>query len=283
MRDLKILLVLVAFVGLTYYGVEPYAHHVMHPEVTPPDYTFKDIKEPNNITVTLNGDATKGKEIVQAQCVSCHAISKDGIQAPMSATDAVATYGVVPPDLSKAGSVYDHTYLAGFIQNPEVVAKGKAGKYAMPNLGISSEDASHIVAYLASIAPKQMSDKEVFEEACTRCHTAKYDGVTTTTNNDAIKKYMGAVPPDLSQVIISKGEHYLHGFINDPQKLLPGTSMPRVGLNEKTEKQVVAYLEKVGDPNKEARGDLGLKVLIYMAILTVLTYLWKVKIYKEVH
>lgn len=283
MRDLKILLVLVAFVGLTYYGVEPYAHHVMHPEVTPADFSFKDIKEPNNITVIKGGDAAKGKELATAQCVSCHAISKDGVQAPMSAADAVATYGIVPPDLSKAGAIYDHTYLAGFIQNPEVVAKGKAGKYAMPNLGISPEDAGHITAYLASIAPKEVSAKETFEEACVRCHNMKYDGITTTTNNEAVKKYMGAVPPDLSQMIISKGEHYLHGFINDPQKLLPGTSMPRVGLTKESQEKVVAYMEKVGDPKKEERNSLGLKVLIYMGILTVLTYLWKVKIYKEVH
>lgn len=48
-------------------------------------------------------------------------------------------------------------------------------------------------------------------------------------------------------MIRAKGEHGLNIFINDPQKLLPGTAMPRVGLSEQAQKQVIAYLEKAGD------------------------------------
>ena len=43
MRELKILAVVVAFTLITYWGVEPYAHHEMHPEKPAPDYTFKDL------------------------------------------------------------------------------------------------------------------------------------------------------------------------------------------------------------------------------------------------
>jgi ubiquinol-cytochrome c reductase cytochrome c1 subunit len=278
MRDFKILIILIFVVGAMYYGVEPYAHHVMHPEVTPPDYKFSDLPQ-----AKTDGDAAKGKELVQANCVACHSLKKDGMAAPMSDADSVATYGLVPPDLSNVASIYDHNFLANFIKNPSGTVQGKADKYAMPPIPLPDEDIGHIVAYLKTTAKKDMSAKEVTEEACVRCHNIKYDGVKTTTNPEAIKKYMGALPPDLSQMIKSAGHHYLEGFINQPQKLLHGTSMPRVGLNEESQKKVVAYLEKVGDPTKEERGSLGIKIIIYMAILTVLTYLWKVKVFREVH
>ena len=44
-----------------------------------------------------------------------------------------------------------------------------------------------------------------------------------------ITKYMGKLPPDLSQYIISRGPDYLGKFINDPQKTtLEGTAMPEL-------------------------------------------------------
>jgi len=277
-KDFKILVILMFVVGAMYYGVEPYAHHIMHPEVTPPDYKFSDLPQ-----AKTDGDAVKGKELVQANCVACHSLKKDGMNAPMSDTDAVATYGLVPPDLSNVATIYDHNFLANFIKNPSGTVQGKADKYAMPPIPLPDEDIGHIVAYLKTTAKKDMTPKEVTQEACVRCHTVKYDNVKTTTNPDSIKKYMGALPPDLSQMIKSAGHHYLEGFINQPQKLLHGTSMPRVGLNEDSQKKVIAYLEKVGDPTKEDRGALGIKIIIYMAVLTVLTYLWKVKVFREVH
>ncbi|MGE4399091.1 MAG: c-type cytochrome [Campylobacterales bacterium] len=279
MRELKILVVLIFFVGLTYWGVEPYAHHVMHPEVAPADFAFKDLpKQPTT------GDVAKGKELVAAQCTSCHSVNKEGIKLAMSDADAANTYGVVPPDLSNVAAIYDHNFLANFIQNPEATVKAKPGKYAMPALGISPEDAGSIVAYLASIAAKDMNAKQITEEACVRCHSIKYEGVSRLAATDArIKEYMGSNPPDLSQMIKSKGEHYLDGFINDPQKLLHGTAMPRVGLTKDAQAKVIEHLEKVGDPKKGERNSLALWILGYFAILTVITYLWKVSKFKEVH
>jgi len=278
MRELKILAVLIFFVGLTYWGVEPYAHHVMHPEVTPADFTFKDLPKQN-----VTGDAAKGKELAAAQCVTCHSIQKEGLKLAMSDADAANTYGVVPPDLSNIAAIYDHNFLANFIQNPEGTVKAKAGKYAMPNLGISPEDAANLVAYFSTIANKNLSAKQITEEACVRCHNIKYEGAKRVATDARIKEYMGSVPPDLSQVIKSKGEHYLDGFINDPQKLLHGTAMPRVGLTKDSQAKVIEHLEKVGDPTKHERNSLAFWILGYFAILTVITYLWKVSKFKEIH
>jgi ubiquinol-cytochrome c reductase cytochrome c1 subunit len=59
--------------------------------------------------------------------------------------------------------------------------------------------------------------------------------------------------------------------------------MPRVGLTEKAQNQVISYLEKVGDRKKDERNGLGYKLLGFMVIFTLLAFAWKVKIWKEVH
>ena len=93
---------------------------------------------------------------------------------------------------------------------------------------------------------------------------------------------MGTTPPDLSMVIRSKGKEYLNKFINDPQKLLSGTSMPRVGLTKDSQEKVISYLEEVGDRKKAERESLGFKLIVFMFVFTIIAYFWKVKIWKEV-
>ena len=78
-----------------------------------------------------------------------------------------------------------------------------------------------MVAYLQSIAQKEMTNKEVFVDACQRCHGLKNmlickKGTMGAFSPDAdITKYMGKTPPDLSQYIISRGPDYLGKFINE--------------------------------------------------------------------
>lgn len=291
MKEFKILAVLVALVGITYYGIEPYAHSVMHPEVAAADFSFKDLK---NVDTKLVGNAANGKVLVETNCVSCHGIEKAGNPAPMPAADAAAAYGVTPPDLSHAGRIYDKNYLANFIYDPvsamhlnHKYPAGGAKQFPMPAFPLPAQDIMDMVAYLQSVAPKVADDKAghkvTFEAACGRCHSMKYAGIEAKTSADTLKTYMGATPPDLSQHIKSRGEHYLHSFINDPQVLLKGTAMPRVGLNEKAQEEVIAYMEEVGDSKKAERETTGLYVMIYTLIFAILAYLWKRKIWSEVH
>ncbi len=287
MKELKILAVVVFFTGLIYWGVEPFAHSQMHPELPHPDYAYSDMP------AVAVGDVAKGKESVAANCTACHGLEKEGLQPPLGANDAAAAYGVVPPDLSKAGKIYSDKFLAGFLKNPvhathlehkfdKEYAGGKF--YPMPKYDyMSDEEISNIVTYFKSIAPANMSDKEVFVDACARCHSMKYDKVPAGTPKEPLKAYMGSNPPDLSMMIRSRGEHYLESFINDPQKALPGTSMPRVGLSEDAQKQVISYMEKVGDSKKDERNAIGVNVIIFSIILAVLAFMWKIKIWKELH
>jgi ubiquinol-cytochrome c reductase cytochrome c1 subunit len=294
MRELKILAVLVFFTGLLYWGVEPFAHSQMHPHVDAPDYSFKDTEKIEPSTAGLTGDATKGGELVSANCTACHSIEKAGFPQLMDNASAAAAYGVVPPDLSTAGLLYDEKFLAAFIKDPVSATKtahafvdGKT--HPMPGYGwMQPQEIADIVAYLKSIAPKSLTNKEVFQDACQRCHGIKYGdffggSMAAKTPVQNIKSYMGKIPPDLSQYIRSRGANWLHEFINDPQKHLHGTAMPRVGLTKASEDQIIAYMTEVGDSSKPKREALAGPFLAYLAIFAIFAWLWKARVWKEVH
>ena len=290
MRELKILAVVVVFTLITYWGVEPFAHSQMHPHVEAPDYAFKDADGLNGI----KGNAEAGAALVQSNCIACHSIETQGFPKVMDDASSAAAYGVVPPDLSSSGKLYNADYLAAFIKNPAKASKVEhkfvdGRVHPMPNYDwMQPQEIADMVAYLQSIAPKEMTNKEVFADACQRCHAIKYadmqKGTMASFTPDAnIKSYMGKLPPDLSQYIRSRGESYLHEFVNDPQKHLEGTAMPRVGLTQEAETQVVKYMQEVGDSKKPDREALGPKFLIYMVIFAIFAWLWKAKMWRDVH
>lgn len=324
MKDLKAFLVIVILTGIVYWGVEPYAHSVMHPHVEPANFDFKaedmylakknlkEAKDEKNKAIAEDrlkayedfwkeideidfskGNAQKGEELVQeAGCTGCHGIKAADLPAPMSSKEASEAYGVNPPDLSTAGYLYEPKFLAAFIKNPVMAFKvshkfNDDNPFPMPEFAgvgddINSELAD-MVAYFKSIAPKEMSDKEVFVNSCVRCHDMKYANLYTDGNKASIANYLGTTPPDLSMYIRSRSVSYLNDFINDPQKMLAGTAMPRVGLDAKAQKQVINYMEKVGDSKKAEREDLGWKVMLYFLILSFFAYLWKRKVWASLH
>jgi len=277
MRELKIFIIVVILTGVTYWGIEPYAHNVMHPHVGAANYDFgaEDINQAKSVvearqkaldaTKALNdekkvagaqkdleeaqksledytafwndikainlakGDATKGAEtFANAGCAGCHGVEAAGMPTAMSAAELSEAYGVVPSDLSSAGAIYDEHFLAALIKDPTKALKlthkfNDETPYPMPAFfGAGGEDPNaeiaDMVAYLKSIAPKEISDEKVFLDACQRCHDMKYENKYVLTNRVNLAAYMGSNPPDLSMMIRSKGDDYLHKFINDTQK-----------------------------------------------------------------
>lgn len=244
--------------------------------------------------IPLNaGDPAKGAELIMmAGCTGCHGLSAAGMESPNDPKTAASGMSVAPMDLSSAAYIYDEKFLAALIKDPARALKvthkfGDDRPFEMPAFfgagGDVNEEIAHIVAYLKSLAPAQMSDKEVFEQACARCHDMKYANIFPAGNKQEIKAYLGTTPPDLSMYIRSRSTEYLHNFINDPQKMLPGTSMPRVGLNGKAQDQVVAFMEATGDSKKAERESLGLWIMGYFLILGIFAVLWKNKIWRELH
>ena len=313
MRELKVLAVVVVFTLITYYLVEPYAHHVMHKHVESEGFAYKDLPE-----LTKKGDAQRGKDLIMGAgaCTGCHGIEAAGLPAPMDPTTAAQTYGVNPPDLSNAGAVYSAKFLAALIKNPAHAlmvehkfdpAKGKV--HPMPGFygagGDLDQEVADMVAYLQSIAPskEKLTAEQAFELACGRCHADRYMNWTQIGEKpkfktkqdelkfelaladyqDALKNYMGKLPPDLSIYIRSRGEHYIKTFVENPQNYLKGTAMPRVGVNEDAMDKVIEYLEDSGDYKRHEREELGPKVLLYLVVFAIFAFLWKKEVWKDLH
>lgn len=272
------------------------------------------------------GNAAKGKEFFNNNCFACHGVKEDDIAANI--TDS--SLGVIPPDLSSAGVIFDEKFLAALIMNPALALKvdhkfGDAFIMTAYNSEVSGDseelvnaNIADVIAYLkevglkfeakenatikqeaelkyskiedanekSALVEKEIAfakDKSTFIEACGRCHDIKYDNFFTPSNHNDLANYLGSVPPDLSMIIRSRGGQYLHDFINNTQKLLPGTAMPRVGLTEDAQVKVVSYLEKVGDSKKEERESTGIYIMIFFVILSIFAIGWKRSVWSKLH
>ncbi|SNZ15328.1 cytochrome c1 [Hydrogenobacter hydrogenophilus] len=156
--------------------------------------------------------------------------------------------------------------------------------------------------------------KQLFEQNCQACHSVRYDAVYPSavqanpnlkalqeqygkvlpkdvyesafyTELSQLKESFGKVPPDLSTMYIARGKEYLFNFILEPQKVLPGTSMPAVmtGRPEETAK-IISYLRSVSEPppsEKAKRTLMGIATIAYLVVMGVLIWVWRAKILKR--
>lgn len=307
MRELKILAVVTFFSALIYILVEPFAHSQMHKHVEGHNFTYTgeaDIAEASDekkavkekfwsevkTIASLKGDATAG-EAGFGMCIGCH----NGANMNMG--------GVIPPNLDHAGAIYDKNYLIALIKDP-AMASNVDHKYAdtmmHPMGSVSSmftddQSIADVVAYLLEKKAGDVTPKEAYKEACVRCHAMRYANLTqlgetpkfkhekdalahkikVIDEQDAVKAYMGKLPPDLSMIIRARSESFLETFVENPQSQFPGTSMPRVGLSAEGYEKVKAYLTEIGDPSKPERERLGPWVLGFFIIFSILAFLWK--------
>jgi ubiquinol-cytochrome c reductase cytochrome c1 subunit len=320
-KELKILGIVAAFTLVLYWGVEPFAHSQMHKHVEGHGLVYdgtadieeasKDKKEAKKKfwsevkeIAKLKGDAVAG-EATYGMCAGCH---MDG---------AANMGGVTPPSLEHAGAIYDKNFLIALIKDP-AMATNVDHKYkdssTHPMGSISSmvsdpQDIANVVAYLQEKKAGHVTPKEAYIEACGRCHANRYGKLTQLgeipktksnikTGKDieamkfeqkvaeeqaALANYLGKLPPDLSIIYRARSEHFLETFIENPQSQLPGTAMPRTGLNHEGMEKVMAYLEETGDPSAPARAAAGPWVLLFLVIFTILAYLWKQSQWRDLH
>ncbi|MFN3947528.1 MAG: cytochrome c1 [Aquificaceae bacterium] len=156
--------------------------------------------------------------------------------------------------------------------------------------------------------------KQLFEQYCQACHSVRYDAVyissvqanpklqTLQENYGkvlprdvyeavfyedlmALKESFGKVPPDLSTMYLVKGKEYLYAFILEPEKVLPGTSMPPVvaGMPEETAK-IIAYLKSVAEPSPEEKSKrvlMGVGTIAYLIVMGILLWVYRGRILKK--
>lgn len=133
--------------------------------------------------------------------------------------------------------------------------------------------------------------------------------------NAARATHNGALPPDLSLIIkargdganyvyslltgyeappagktLSEGQHYNPYFPSGSLMMAPPLSEGQVsyadGTNATVEQMasdVVTFLQWAAEPEMEARKQMGIKVLIYLAIFTVFMYVAKRNIWRRIH
>lgn len=321
MKELKIFGVVVFFTLVLYWGVEPFAHGQMHKHVDGNNLVYNgkaDIEEASkekkeaktafwaevNEIAKLEGNAAAGAA-GYAMCQGCH---MDG---------AANMGGVTPPSLAHAGALYDKNYLIALIKDPAMAMNvdHKFANTAMHPMGaiksmITDKQAiADTVAYIKANLAGEVTPKEAYTEACGRCHANRYGGLTqlgeipVTKSNiktgqdidalvykqkvaaeqNALADYLGKLPPDLSIIYRARSHHFLDTFIENPQSQLPGTAMPRVGLNHEGMEKVMAYLEETGDPSEPARRALAPWVIGFFVLFTILAYLWKSSLWRDLH
>ena len=310
----KVIFAVVVFFSLvTYYLVEPYAHHVLHKHVDSENFEYADLP-----VVTKTGDVARGQELVNGAgaCVGCHSIDVAGVPSTMEPQMAAASYGVNPPDLSNAGTLYDEKFLTDVIKNPahalKVEHKFDAASGQMHPMapfygagGDLDQEVADMVAYLKSIALPQekITPQIAYENACGRCHAVKYENWTQMGTRpsfkhkkddlayeiklleyqDSLKAYMGKLPPDLSMYIRSRSETFLKTFIENPQAHLEGTAMPRTGVTAETAEKVIVYMRDAGDTKRHEREEVGKMVMIYLLIFAIFAILWKKQVWRDLH
>jgi ubiquinol-cytochrome c reductase cytochrome c1 subunit len=337
MKEFKILAVVAFFTLLTYWGVEPYAHSQMHKYVESNNFVYdgktdieeasakvedankitdaakkaKEISKANNKLAekkafwadvktisSMQGNVASGEALFSA-CMACH----NGSGVNMG--------GVVPPTLDHAGSLYDKNYLIALLKDP-AMASNVDHKYentmmhpmgTVKTMITTPQQIADVVAFIKAKKVGKLEPKQVFLEACSRCHNDRYGNVTqlgempkfkteqealnykvkVLDEQDKIKAYMGKLPPDLAIISRARSKEYLETFVENPQTQLPNTSMPRVGLTKDSFEKVDTYLEETGDPSKDARHAIGPWVIVFFVIFTMLAYLWKKSQWKDLH
>jgi len=224
-RELKILGVVVFFSLLTYYLVEPFAHHEMHKKVDANGaeivieshgFTYDgtdDIAEAERKGDTalvekktifwadvlevskLQGDVISG-EAVFANCAGCH----NDMSMNMG--------GVIVPKLDHAGTMYDKNYLIALIKDP-AMASNVDHKYAdtsthpMGSIKFTVSDnqkIADVVAYILEKKAGEVTPKEAYDEACVRCHALRYKKTTQLGETPAFKHKKDALAHEIKVI-----------------------------------------------------------------------------------
>ncbi len=147
-----------------------------------------------------------------------------------------------------------------------------------------------------------MSDADVKENLMFNAEKAGAPIVSSMSKGGAIK-WFGAAPSDLSLVARSRGTDWIYTYLRSfhaddarpfgvNNKVLINASMPDVlwelkktksaGEFDNDVRDITNFLDYVSEPAKLVRVDLGYKVLGFLLILLILSYLMKNEYWKDV-
>ncbi len=322
MKELFILAVVTFFTLLTYWLVEPFAHSQMHKHIESEGFAYKDLPALTKKGDAARGKELVMGAGACAGCHGIKVEGMPAPMDPVTAAQSygvnppdLSNAGVVFDPKFLAALIKNPAH-ALMVEHKFDPAKGQM--HPMTQFygagGDLDQEVADMVAYLQAIAPKaeELTPVMAFETACGRCHAIHYpyvkegeahpawtqigekpafkhkqDELAFETKvldyQDALTKYMGTLPPDLSMYIRSRGEHHIKTFVENPQNYLKGTAMPRVGVTAETAEKVVEHLADVGDSKRHKREEIGKYVMIYIFIFAIFAILWKKEVWRELH
>ncbi len=177
------------------------------------------------------GDA--GKLMEDLRCQSCHTINGNG--------------GDMAPDLTREGSTVQRAWLLDFMRNPDTLRPALIRR--MPKFNLTDAEIKNLSDYMLTAyqapgfdsgalqsetlnAVAATRGKELFysKYACQSCHIADY------------KKDKGYVGPALADVGDRLTPAWIYKWLQDPQALVPGTSMPNAHLTDDEARDLTAFL-----------------------------------------
>lgn len=162
---------------------------------------------------------------------------------------------------------------------------------------------SDIARDLKILTPQGDIDKAAILKYLNHVSDNPYDSVTTSLDKSQAEQWLGKTPPDLSLVTRSRGPAWVAAFLkeftldeNRPwgvnNKIMPNTAMPHAlidvqGYNTKGElassdnpayqqavHDLVSFLSYVGEPRALEREIMGKYVLLFLALLALVSYLY---------
>lgn len=165
-------------------------------------------------------------------CIGCHTILGNG--------------SYFAPDMTKVAEHKPKDYLKKFLMDPRAVNP----KAAMPKLGLTSQEADHLLVFLdwitkvdtngwppkpilasaAGVASHELSDGERIYRAqgCHNCHMIRGIGGTTG--------------PDLTHVGSKRDRAWLIGHFKDPDDYVPNSAMPKVEAPDADIEKLTDYM-----------------------------------------
>tara|TARA_Y100001934_G_scaffold163617_1_gene194942 strand:- start:301 stop:1089 length:789 start_codon:yes stop_codon:yes gene_type:complete len=203
----------------------------------------------------------------------------------------------------------------GFQVYQEVCAACHALKYLafrnLPSIGFS-EDQAKVIAAQYEVTDGPDGEGEMFQRPAVLA-----DHMLSPFDNDNAARAAnnGALPPDLSLIVKARagGADYLYsllvGYEDPPADVEMGKGMsfnPYFGGNQiampapiledgveyadgkaasvdQQARDVTTFLTWVAEPEMETRKGMGTKVMIFLVLLTVLLYLVKRKVWRDLH
>ncbi|HEY9546256.1 MAG TPA: hypothetical protein VIR56_09610 [Solimonas sp.] len=205
--------------------------------------------------------AIAGDDILEAQCASCHALTKP------ANFDLDRLWKRQGPDLYYAGSKFNRPWLEQWLQNPTRIRPAgvfytkhvKPGEKEdvideaslQPHLKLSAADAASAADALMKLkAPEDLIAKDAFKggkvsatmgamffnklRGCSACHQSKPD-------------VGGRSGPELYTAAARLQPDYIYSYMKHPQQIDPLVWMPDLSLSEPDAQRLTGYILMLGE------------------------------------